>query len=182
MIHSVLTVQYMCLTVSFHNLSLQVFFGLPLGLATPLHTPYTSSPNHCILFATHAQTIATYFAVVPRLCHLILVSLSLNSLLETLSFTLTSHIHLTILISAHWSTTSFSSVTGQVSTYYFAYNSCTVSSHYRWYIHIGKQWYQLPEFIPSNSNSVPQMHQHLHPHSTCHSKTYLLSPNLHWHQ
>jgi len=27
-------------------------------------------------FATHAHTIATYFAVVPRLCHLILVSLN----------------------------------------------------------------------------------------------------------
>jgi len=35
-------------------------------------------------------------------------SLSLNSLLETLSLTLSSHINLTILISAHWSATSFS--------------------------------------------------------------------------
>jgi len=35
-----------------------------------------SSPNHCILFATHAHTIA--FAVVPRLSHLILVSLGDN--------------------------------------------------------------------------------------------------------
>jgi len=41
-----------------------------------LHTPYISSPNHCLLFAAHAHTIATCFAVVPRLCHLILVSLS----------------------------------------------------------------------------------------------------------
>jgi len=36
-----------------------------------LHTPYISSPNHYLLFATHAHTIATCFAVVPRLCHLI---------------------------------------------------------------------------------------------------------------
>jgi len=42
-------------------------------------------------------------------------SLSLNSLLRTLSFTLTSHIYLTILISARWSATSFSFLTGQVS-------------------------------------------------------------------
>ena len=42
----------------------------------PLHTPYISSPNHCLLFAAHAHTIATCFAVVPRLCHLIPVSLS----------------------------------------------------------------------------------------------------------
>jgi len=60
---------------SFCTISLQVFFGLPLGLS-PLHTPYISSPNHCLLFAAHAHTIATCFAVVPRLCHLILVSLS----------------------------------------------------------------------------------------------------------
>ena len=50
-----------------------------------LHTPYFSSPNHCLLFSTHAHTIATSFAVLPRLCHLILVSLSqpftLNSIL-----------------------------------------------------------------------------------------------------
>jgi len=42
----------------------------------PLHTPYISSPNHCLLFAVHAHTIATCFAVVPKLCHLILVPLS----------------------------------------------------------------------------------------------------------
>jgi len=33
----------------------------------PLHTPSISSPNHCLLFATHAHTIAACFAVVPRL-------------------------------------------------------------------------------------------------------------------
>jgi len=78
----------------------------------PLHTPYISSPNHYPLFATHAHTIATCFAVVPRLCHLILVSLS--TLLGTLSDNFTPHIHLTILISALWSATSFSFLTGQV--------------------------------------------------------------------
>jgi len=36
----------------------------------PLHTPYISSPNECLLFATHAHTIITCFAVVPRLYHL----------------------------------------------------------------------------------------------------------------
>jgi len=40
-----------------------------------LHTPYISSSNHCLLFAVHAHTITTCFAVVVRLCHLILVSL-----------------------------------------------------------------------------------------------------------
>jgi len=59
---------------SFSTISLQVFFGLPLGLASS--TSYISSSNHCHLFAAHAHTIATSFAVVPRLCHLILVFLS----------------------------------------------------------------------------------------------------------
>jgi len=40
-----------------------------------IHTPYSSSSNHCLLFAIHAHTIiATFFAVLPRLCHLIQVS------------------------------------------------------------------------------------------------------------
>ena len=41
-----------------------------------LHTPYISLPNHCLLFAAHAHTVAACFVVVPRLCHLILVSLT----------------------------------------------------------------------------------------------------------
>jgi len=41
-----------------------------------LHTPYITSPNHCLLFATHDLTITTCFAVVPRSCHQILVSLT----------------------------------------------------------------------------------------------------------
>ena len=36
------------------TVSLQVFFGLPLGLAPQ---PYISSPNHCLLFAALAHTI-----------------------------------------------------------------------------------------------------------------------------
>ena len=76
-----------------------------------LHTSYISSPSHC-LFAIHAHTITTCSVVVPRLCRVILVSLHS---LGTLSFTLMSHIHLTILFSACWSATSFSFLTGQVS-------------------------------------------------------------------
>ena len=41
----------------------------------PLHTPYISSPNHCLLFTAHAHTIATCSAVVLRLCPLVPVSL-----------------------------------------------------------------------------------------------------------
>ena len=42
----------------------------------PLYTPYISYPITVFFFATHAHTNATHFAVVPRLCHLILLSLS----------------------------------------------------------------------------------------------------------
>jgi len=62
----------------------------------PLHTPHISSPNYCLLFAAHVHANTTWFAVVPRLCHLI----TLNTLLATLSCSFTPHIHLTVLISA----------------------------------------------------------------------------------
>ena len=88
---------------SFCTTSFYVLFGLPLGLE-----PSTSYSVHfftkwVFFFAAFAHTIATCFAVVSILYYLFLV----NSLLGTLSFTLTLHIHLTILISARWSATSF---------------------------------------------------------------------------
>jgi len=42
----------------------------------PLHIQYISSPNQCLIFATHAHTIATCFAVVSILYHLFLVFFS----------------------------------------------------------------------------------------------------------
>jgi len=61
---------------SFSTISLQVFFGLPLGLA-----PCTSYSIHFFTqslssFHSTCPTIAACFAVVLRLSHLILVSLS----------------------------------------------------------------------------------------------------------
>ena len=99
-IHGILPVQFTCLTVFLHNLCPGFFWSTSWygTLHFILHT-YISSPNHYLLFATHAHTIATCFAVVPILHHLILVSL--NHFLGILSFSLMSHIHLTILISAH---------------------------------------------------------------------------------
>ena len=54
---------------SFCTTPLRVLFGLPLGLEPS--TPYSihSSHNQCLLFATHAHTIATYFAAVSILVH-----------------------------------------------------------------------------------------------------------------
>ena len=94
-----------------------------------LHAPYISSPNHCLLFATRAHTIATCFAVVPRLCDLILVSLS------------TLYLEFYFVASCHTSILPFSSLPAEVpphfpflqarshfhTTYYFAHNCRTVS-------------------------------------------------------
>ena len=136
---------------SFSTISVQVFFGLPLGLA-PFTSYSISSSNYCLHFTANAHTTATCFAVVPRLCHLILASLST---LGILSCSFMPHIQLTIFISAHWSATSFSFLMDQVSLLcnipvllctQLLYNlSLTVN------ILIGKEWYKLPEFIPSNS-------------------------------
>jgi len=84
---------------SFCTTSLHVLFGLTLGLE-----PSTSYSIH---FFT--QSVSSFRSKCSYYCNLFccsidiissIPSLSLNFLLGTLSFTLTLHIHLTILISA----------------------------------------------------------------------------------
>jgi len=127
MIHGILPIQSTCFTVFFHNLSK---FSLVYLLAwhPPFHTSYISSPNHNLLFATHVYSIATCFAVVPRLCHLILVSLS------------TLYLELYLVTSHYTSILPFSSLPSEVpchfpflqarshfhATYCFAHNCCTI--------------------------------------------------------
>ena len=95
----------------------------------PLHTPYISSPNHCLLFTAHVHTIAACFVVVQRLCPLILVSLS------------TLYLGLYLVASRHISIWPFLSLPSEVpphfpflqarshfhATYCFAHNCCTIS-------------------------------------------------------
>jgi len=117
---------------SFSTISLQVFFGLPVDLV-----PSTSYSIHVF-----TQTLSSFrstcpyhrnsFAAVPRLCPLTLVSLS------TLHCPLKCHL---IFLSYGPGLTSMHTTAVQSP------------SHYQWYILIGKQWYQLPELIPPNSNS-----------------------------
>jgi len=99
---------------SFSTISLKVFFGLPLGLAP--------STLYCIHFFT--QSLSSFCSTCPYHHNLFCCSteimsfnpsLSLNPLLGTLSCSLMPRIHLTFLISAHWSATSISFLTGQVS-------------------------------------------------------------------
>jgi len=99
---------------SFSTISLQLFFGLPLGLA--------HSTSYSIHFFT--QSLSSFRSICPYYCNLFwcrteIISsnptLFLNHLLGTLSCSLTPYIHLTILISARWSATSFSFLMVQVS-------------------------------------------------------------------
>ena len=112
-IHSILPVQITCLAIFFAQpLSMSSLVYL-LAWSPPPHIPYISSPNQCLLFATHAHIIATSFAVVSILYHLFLAFL-LTPYLELyiyLNITHPSdHSHLCSL-----KTTSFSFLTGQVS-------------------------------------------------------------------
>jgi len=98
---------------SFCTISVQVFFGLFLGLA-----PSTSYSIH---FFT--QSLSSFRSTCRYHCNLFCCSTEIISsnphlwilYLELLSFSLTPHIHRTILISALWSATSFSFLRGQVS-------------------------------------------------------------------
>jgi len=98
-IHGILSVQFTCLTVFFHNLS-KFYLVYLLALHPPLHTP---CPYHCNLYFCCSKIMSSN------------PSLSLNPLLGTLSCSLTPNIYLTILISACWSATSFSFLMGQIS-------------------------------------------------------------------
>jgi len=114
---------------SFCTTSVHVLFGLPLGLepstSYSIHffTQSMSSFHNTWLY--HRNLFCCSINIISSI-----PSLSLNSLLGTLSFTLTLHIHLTILISAHWSATSFFSWQARSHfhvAYYFAHNCCIAS-------------------------------------------------------
>jgi len=65
MIHSILVVQFTCLAVLCHNLCTSPLC-LPLGLEPSPSYSIHSSPSY-LPFATHAHTIATCSAEVPKL-------------------------------------------------------------------------------------------------------------------
>jgi len=97
---------------SFCTISLQVFFSLPLGLAPSTSYSMNFFTQSFSFFAAHAHTILFCCSTEIMSSN---PSLSLNPLFGTLSCSLLPHIHLTILISAHWNATSFSLLMGQVS-------------------------------------------------------------------
>ena len=98
-------------------------FAQPLSMSSlvyllvwspPPHIPYISLPLSVSSFRTTCPNHRNLFCCSINIISSI-PSLSLNSLLRTLSFTVTSHIYLTILIHARWSATSFSFLTSQAS-------------------------------------------------------------------
>jgi len=127
----------------------QFFFGLPLDL--------DPSISYSIHFFT--QSLSSFRSTCPYhrnlfCCSTVIMSsnpsLSLNTLLGILSCSFNPHIHLTILISARWSATSFSFLMGQISfpcyvllctqllyNLTLSFNDITIGSH----------WYQLPELF-----------------------------------
>jgi len=95
--------------------------------------------------------------------------------------------HLTILISARWSATSFSFLTGQVSL------PCNILLHTQLLYSLPLIINDISILVSNGTNCVnlfhsirilaSKLHQHLHPYS-CHlnSKTSPLTPDLQWHQ
>ena len=75
-IHGILPAKFTWLTIFFAQPLTKSSLVYLLVWSSPPRMPYISLPNQCLLFATHAHTIAACFAVVPRLYHLFLVSLS----------------------------------------------------------------------------------------------------------
>ena len=86
---------------SFCTTSLQILFGLPLGLG-----PSTSYSIHFFTQSVSSSRSTCPYHRNLLCCSITIISsvpsLSLNYLLGTLSFTLTLRIHLAILISARW--------------------------------------------------------------------------------
>jgi len=96
-------VPYSLFPQSLSRFSLVYFFSWHLPLLTQSLSSFRSTcPYHCNLFCCSMEIMSNF--------------LSLDPLLGTLSCSLTPHIHLTILISPHWSATSFSFLIGQVNT------------------------------------------------------------------
>jgi len=72
-IHSILLVQFTCLTVFLHDLS-QVLFGLPLGLAS-------STSNSMHIFA---QSLSSFCNTCPHNCNLFCCSIEIMSFIPNL--------------------------------------------------------------------------------------------------
>ena len=139
---------------SLHNLS-----------PSPVWSTFCLEPSTSCSIHFFTQSLSSFRNTCPYYCDLFCCSTeimssnpsSLSTLYLELYFFLNvthpfdhSHLH---LLKCHL--IFFSYRPGFTSMQYTTLHTTAVQSpsHYQWYIHIGKQWYQLPEFIPSKSNS-----------------------------
>jgi len=134
-IHDILPVQLTHLTV-FCTISVQVFFGLPHGLvpSTSYSIHFFTQPLSSFLEICH--TITAGFAVVPRLCHLILVSLS------------TLFMQLYLLASCQTSMWSFSSLPAEVPPHF---PFLQARSHFHAAYYLAQPLHNLPFTINDTS-------------------------------
>jgi len=167
--------------------SLHVLFGLPLSLE-----PSTSYSIHFFTqsvssFRNRCPYLRNLFAVVLKLYDLFLVFFSTPYSELYLSFTLTLHIHLTILISARWSATSSSFLTGQVSL------PCSILLHTQLLYSLPLRINDISLLVSSGTSCQNLFHPIRILASTAASAspstlnispvsiTYPLPPDLHWH-
>jgi len=92
----------------------------------PPHIPYISSPSQCLLFIASYLNSVFYFNITHP----------------------SDHSHLLAEVPPHF-------LSWQARSHFCVAYTAAIqpASPNQWYIPIGKQWYQLPELIPSNSNS-----------------------------
>jgi len=150
----------------FLSTSLQVLFGLPFGLA-----PSTSYSTH---FFT--ESLSSFHNLCPYHHNLFCCSTKIISSNPSLSLNYTwssifyhnvthpsDHSHLCPLTPLKWHIIFFSYRPGLTSMQQTTSHITAVQSpsHYQWYrpIFVGKQWYQLPEFVPSTQNAK---HKQIH--------------------
>jgi len=177
----------LCAWQSFCTTSIHILFGLPPGLepstsysihffTEPVSSFRSTCPYHHNLFCCSIKIMSS----IP--------SLSLNSLLGTLSFVLTLRIHLTILIYARWSATSFSFLTGQIML------PCSVLLRTQLLYSLPLLIHDISVLVCNGTNCLNLFHPIRILASTAASaspstlnispigsRTYPLTPDLHWH-
>jgi len=137
-----------------------------------IHTFFTQSlssfHNTCLyhhsLFCYNTENISS----IP--------SLSVNPLHQSLSCSLMSLICLTIFISARWSATSFSFLTGQVSL------PCNILLCMQLLYNLSVTVTGVSLLVSDGTNCPNVFHPIQILHSSCHlnNKTYPLTPDLYW--
>ena len=122
MIHGILSVQFTCLTVFFHNLTPSFLWST--SWSGTLHFIFHTFLHPIIIFFSQHMPVPSQPVLLYYRDYVI------NPSLEILSCSIMPHIHLTILASARWSATSYSFLWARShfhATYCFAHNCCTIS-------------------------------------------------------